>query len=365
MSQLEPLLRYHPDLEEFKSNHEQGIDYPLEPIDEETRLRNLNATIERGNHKSALEEDRRQHVTKGITSDVELGYAFPLPVDYMTAIPGAEVHPLGVQDQTTISELGEIIDKKRVTHDLSHNRHSGESVNQRVRSDELPECKCGHSLLRLLHLIHHLRWTNPGQPILANKFDAEKAYRRLHVTAPIAIKCIAVWFLDKMWQGSYQTSEEKAAVVLARLPFGSSPAPPKFCITSDITFDLADDLLQCKKWIPKKLPSPYAATLPEPILLEEDIPFGKAEEADAKLDPSRKGGVDGYVDDGATAVLASPTNWSMVERARDICNPVPTTFGPHVPNFLCGATTSLVRLDQWDAARTTTLPTKADVVRPH
>ena len=221
----------------------------------------------------------------------------------MTTIPGAEVYPLGVQDQTTISELGEIIDKKRVTHDLSHNRHSGESVNQRVRSDELPECKYGHSLLRLLHLIHHLRWTNPGQPILANKFDIEKAYRRLHVTALIAIKCIAVWFLDKMWQGSYQTSEEKVAVVLARLPFGSSPAPPKFCITSDITFDLADDLLQCKKWIPKKLPSPCAAILPEPILLEEDIPFGKA----------------------------------------DICNPVPTTFGPHVPNFLYGATTSLVR----------------------
>ena len=133
------------------------------------------------------------------------------------------------------------------------------------------------------------------------------------MTALIAIKCIAVWFLDKMWQGSYQTSEEKAAVVLARLPFGSSPAPPKFCITSDITFDLADDLLQCKKWIPKKLPSPYAAILPEPILLEDQ----KAEEADVKLDPSRKGGADGYIDDGATAVLASPTNWSMVERARE------------------------------------------------
>ena len=316
MDQLDLLLGYHPDFEEFKSNHEQGIDYPLDPIDDETRLKNLHATIERGNHQSALDEDLRHHVTKGVLSDIQLGYGFPIPIECIPKIEGAEVYPMGVQNQLTISEFGEIIPKKRVTHDLSHNRRAGESVNQRVRTDELPECKFGHSFVRFLHLIHHIRWLHPNQPILANKFDIEKAYRRLHVRGWIAAKCIAIWFLDKMWQDGYHASKEKVGVVLGRLPFGSSPAPSKFSITSEIIFDLGDDLLNCGKWNPSTLPSPYSAELPEPTFLEDDIPFGKAEEADVKLDPNCKGGVDGYIDDGGTAVLASPSNWGMVLRAR-------------------------------------------------
>ena len=38
-------------------------------------------------------------------------------------------------------------------------------------------------------------------------------------------------------------------------------------------------------------------------------------EADVKLDPSILGGTDGYIDDGASAVLDAPWNWRMVQRA--------------------------------------------------
>ena len=64
IKQLEPLLQYHPLFECFKSNHINGINYPLNDIDNNTRTTMLANTIERGNHKSALEDDHRPNVTQ-------------------------------------------------------------------------------------------------------------------------------------------------------------------------------------------------------------------------------------------------------------------------------------------------------------
>ena len=84
------------------------------------------------------------------------------------------------------------------------------------------------AMLRFLHLVHHLRWNHSGEQIMFNKIDVEKAYQHLHTTASITVKCIAVWFLDKMWQNEYQKSEDQIAILLPRLPFGFSPAPVEF-----------------------------------------------------------------------------------------------------------------------------------------
>ena len=51
----------------------------------------LEATIERGNHKSALKDNERPHVTKLMTQDVELGYGIPISIDCIKRMPGAEV----------------------------------------------------------------------------------------------------------------------------------------------------------------------------------------------------------------------------------------------------------------------------------
>ena len=315
LSQLQPLLRHHPMFDRFASNLTNGIDYPLNEIDDASRLANVEATIQRGNHKSAMSSENQPHVTKSMEGDVKLGYAIPIKVESIKHFPEAEVYPIGVQDQMTINELGEIIPKKRVTHDLSHNRASGESINQRVIEEELPEIIYGHSLLRFIHLIHFIRWLHPNERILCNKFDIEKAYRRLHVIARIALKCIAIW--------------KSIASILLRLPFGSSPAPSEFCVTSEIVFDLGNDLLQCEQWDPATLPTPYNEALPEPVRLDDNIPFGKAEEADVKLDSNCKGGCEGYIDDGPTAVLDSPENWRMVRRAREaICMALHLVFRP-------------------------------------
>ena len=146
-------------------------------------------------------------------------------------------------------------------------------------------------MLCFLQLIGYLQWHHPSERILCNKIDVEKAYRRLQTLAAMATKCIPIWFLDKMWNGQYHPNQ--VAVLLTRLPFGSSPAPSEFCITSEIAFDLAGDLLHCKRWNPKTLPSPYADRLPGPVRLSANVAFGQAEEADMELDPTLLGGTDG------------------------------------------------------------------------
>ena len=191
--QLEPLLRNHPSWLEFHDDMVYGIQYPFkEDIDEETRLSQLKSNMERGNHKSALKDDERQHVTKLMRTDVENGYAVPITAEGVRRLKDAEVYPVGLQDQNTIDERGNVIPKKRVTHDLSHNRKTGESVNQRVDMAQLKPAMYGHAMSRVLHLIHHIRRRHPGKRILCNKFDIDKAYRRLHTRASTAAKCIAM-----------------------------------------------------------------------------------------------------------------------------------------------------------------------------
>ena len=246
IEQLQPLLRHHPYWNFFEENHTQGIDYKFtRDITEEERLKLLKTNIERGNHAAAVEDENRDHVSKAIKMDVQLGYGFPLTIDGVLKLKDAEVYPLGLQSQWTIDEEGTTIPKKRITHDLSNNPKEEESVNQRVDLEGLPDSRYGFAMLRFLHLVHHIRWRNPDERILCNKIDVEKAYRRLHTRARITAKCIAVWFLDTMWKGT-QPPDHYVTVVLGRLPFGSSPAPSNFSITSEPVFDLAADLLACK-----------------------------------------------------------------------------------------------------------------------
>ena len=59
----------------------------------------------------------------------------------------------------------------------------------------------------------------------------------------------------------------------------------------------------------------YVHRIPAPQRLPAHIPFGIAEEAGVKLDQACKGGTDGYIDNGACAVLDSAENWKMVLQA--------------------------------------------------
>ena len=117
----------------------------------------LKDNIEGGNHRSALKSEDREHFTKAVKSDVKLGYGFPLTIEGVLQLKDAEVYSLGLQSQQTINELGRLILKKRITHNLSHKRDERRSVNQRADISDMPEPLYGHTLTHFLHLVYHLQ----------------------------------------------------------------------------------------------------------------------------------------------------------------------------------------------------------------
>lgn len=277
-------------------------------------MRDLKAQLERGNHKSALTPEAEPIVNKLFRQDAELGYLITISKECILKLKHAEVYPLGLQHQLTIDEQGRQIPKKRVTHDLSNQKKKGRSINQRIDESLVPTTMYGHALQRFAHLIHHIRRHHPNRRILMCKSDFEKAYRRLHTNAKIAAKCIATWKTDE--DSSEGNEGNFIGAILNRLPFGSSPAPAEFSTASEMIFDLANDLMHCPHWDPIELPSPHVDLLPEPERLPDDTPFGAALAADVHLPPSQKAGVDGFIDDGAVAVLDDERNQPMVRRAR-------------------------------------------------
>ncbi len=127
LSQLDTLLHNHKNYERFRHNTLNGISYPLEDIDDETRANQNNELLAHGNHKSALEEEAIPHVNKAVMTDVLRGFSIIMTPQCAARIKGAEFYPMSLQHQMTINEKGEAIPKKRVTHDLSNNRQLWDS----------------------------------------------------------------------------------------------------------------------------------------------------------------------------------------------------------------------------------------------
>ena len=175
MAQLEVLLHNHVNFERFRSNMINGIEYPLKEIDEKTRIKMLQKQLQKGNHKSTdLHKDDRPNVTKAMHTDVTRGFGIIMTPQCAAKIKQAEIYPLGLQHQTTINDRGEIIPKKRVCHDLSNDRKSGLSLNQRVIKDKVPTVLFGYTLMRVLSAIHHLRYFNPTRGFYSIKSTSKK-----------------------------------------------------------------------------------------------------------------------------------------------------------------------------------------------
>ncbi|EED86556.1 predicted protein [Thalassiosira pseudonana CCMP1335] len=267
--------------------------------------------------------------------DVKLGYGIPITTDCAAKLSAAklkhaEIYPVCLQHQTTIDARGASTTKKRVTHDLSNNRTEGKSINQRVIEPLVPKVTFGYTLLRICHAIHHFRYQNPSSRILLNKVDIEKAYRRVHTSATMASKCIAVWFADNDSSVPSPLNTKEIAVIMSRLPFGSLPAPAEFSQLSDVIFDLANDLITCEEWDPYKHPAPLATHIPPTKRIKDSIPFANALDPDVTLPNNMKSTCDGYIDDGIAIVLDNKDTTKMVERTRQaMVMAIQTIFRPN------------------------------------
>ena len=187
IAELQPLLGHHPRWKEMKKRLEEGACFPIKEIDEETRLQDLNAMKIRGNHKSAVKNE--DYLSSAFEKEIKKGWILLLPDKDIETIPDLELAPMGVADQLGVSATGDFVKKLRVTHDLSFPQAiSGESINSRVKKEELEPCMFGHTFLRLIHHIIYLRQKYPSKIIWLRKEDFKSAYRRLHLNAKTALK---------------------------------------------------------------------------------------------------------------------------------------------------------------------------------
>ena len=167
-------------------------EFPLRPISDDARRTDLQATLSRGNHKSA-----RGHETKLLAmlkEEVEKGWQLPLPKEAALELPGCAVAPLGVVSQWTIEADRSRQAKLRLTQNQSFNTTPGEkrNVNDRVITDNLTPARFGRALMRLLHYICLLQRRFPGERLLMTKVDCKSAYGRIHLQAAAALKACAV-----------------------------------------------------------------------------------------------------------------------------------------------------------------------------
>ncbi len=103
------------------------LEWPLEPLNKEPRLEDVNEALAFGNHKGAsLQPDL---LRKLVTKDVQFGYCLPLPLGKAINIPGILLTPMNIQKQNTMDKHGWIVEKDRLTHDQSFKWSSGTSVN--------------------------------------------------------------------------------------------------------------------------------------------------------------------------------------------------------------------------------------------
>eukprot|EP00957_Ditylum_brightwellii_P164392 12515494-Ditylum_brightwellii.AAC.1 len=152
---LDHLLSHHPDWSALCNNITHGINYPLIPIEDDTRIAGLHQTLKHENHKSATGKANKKVLANHMTDDVNLGYSIPLPIKILPKILFAKVYPLGVQHQQSIDKMGNVIMKDRVSHNLPFPKDSL-AFNDRVITDLLEPWHYGHSLCRVCHYIHNL-----------------------------------------------------------------------------------------------------------------------------------------------------------------------------------------------------------------
>ena len=279
-------MHRHPLWHKITAILDNGTTFPLRPIDENDRRKDIISAMEYENHKSILRN--KASFTQETIDEIKQGWALPLPPNFALHLKDAEVAPHGLVLQNTITEHGEIVEKDRITHDQSYpGSSSKESINSRVIEEELTPCMFGHMHLRCIHCIIGCRQRHPSTNIFITKIDWKSAYRRQHLNGSTATKSLTQVLINGI----------TFLIMALRLTFGGKPNPSEWSCLSESTTDLANDILSCKEWDPIKLKSPIQDMMPKPLVLPSNIPHTTAKTSIVNIPAEDQGKCDVYIDD--------------------------------------------------------------------
>ena len=169
-----------------------------------------------------------------------------------------------------------------MTHDQSFPGPSKLSVNKRVQVEDLPECKFGVVLHRMLHQIVSIRKRHPNVRILMGKYNIKAAYCRAHLSSATAAESLTVF--------------NKKLLMALQMTLGGCPFPSRFGCISKTICDIANDLIQCKKWNHCEIFSPNQHLVKLAYHLANAVPFKQARELAVDLPVNDLGSVNVYID---------------------------------------------------------------------
>ena len=117
--------------------------------------------------------------------------------------------------------------------------------------------------------------------------------------------------------------------ILLRLPFGAAPAPSEVCVSSEMTIDLAIDILN-SEWDPTTTPTPNRNLILPPKWLPKPSHYPTALPLDVDIPYRPYGSTDGYIDDIWTIAV---DNGNYLAKAKEaIYMTIHLTFCPFLPN---------------------------------
>ena len=105
VSLLDNLMKFHPRWDRLRNILKQGSNWALDPLAEDLRKKDLEASLLRGNHKSAVLQ--KEFLAEALAKEVAKGWMLVLPLEKAIHIPNLIISPMGVVEQLGISETGD------------------------------------------------------------------------------------------------------------------------------------------------------------------------------------------------------------------------------------------------------------------
>ena len=295
IDQLSRLVGRHPNYPFLKEMFQSGFEYFLSrELSEEERTTELEAQLERGNHKSATENE--DEINSLLTGDVVHGFVLPFLASSIKRLKGVHLQPGGMVRQMSLKADGSRKMKNRFTHDLSFSiTMEDASVNSRIQIERYPDMVYGFCLWRILHYLAALRYRNPRRKIFISKFDYSDAYKRIS-QSPRTSASTVIRFGE-------------VAYICWRMVFGGSPNPAGFSCFSEMLTDLANELAM-SDYTPALGKSPtvedFHATVRETEVPE--APIGQAYLPALEVSTTSDSFRDCFIDDIIDCHLDTPRN---------------------------------------------------------
>ena len=102
------------------------------------KIAELEAQLEKRNHRGVTM--KKEELDRKLYRDVEFGFAVPVFKSILKRIKGVMLQPCNLADQFSLTETGERVPKKRLTHDMSDSiTQKDASVNKRCDMSLYPE----------------------------------------------------------------------------------------------------------------------------------------------------------------------------------------------------------------------------------